>query len=84
MTPAQLDKELKRAEYRQSTGYKHKIFVAGFPNQSYPEEFKTVELSLGFAIVPKTRMVAKADELQPIDIDNLHSGNRTRRDFYSN
>ena len=84
MTYEQLSKELSHAQYRQSTGYKHKIFVAGFPYQSYPVDFKSVELSLGFAIVPKSRMITKGDELTPIEIDTLHSQHRNRCNLYSN
>ena len=50
-THAQLGTELSHAEYRQSTGHKHKILVSAYPYQSYPEEFKSVEMSLGVSIV---------------------------------
>ena len=83
MSYAQLKVALDKAECRQSTGYKHKVSVAGFPYQGYPVEFKTVELSLGYSIIPKTRMVTKGDALETPDTNLMHSQHRHRQDLYS-
>ena len=83
LTYSALCERLKRAEWRQSTGYKHKILVAGMPYQLYPLEFKTVEFGLGFSIIPKTRMVTKFEPLSPIDTDTLHQRQLKRQQMYS-
>ena len=81
-TYKQLSKELNKARYRESTPYKHGVYVASMPFKSYPLEFKRVEFNLGISIIPKTKQTKKYVPLDSIKTDVLYTRTKHRRDFY--